>query len=62
MKCCRCKEPAIYDHPAAFCNEHWARWWAGYDKELDPVDPSETNEVIKKGMYEYAIKNLKKEK
>ena len=56
MKCCRCSADATFDSPRPYCDEHWARWWGGYDAE----DPYEGGEEPSRVQYQDALKLAKK--
>lgn len=46
MICCRCKAGATFTSPKDFCDEHWARWWGGFDPELPYEDGDGPNEEM----------------
>lgn len=48
--CCRCEAAATFDSPASFCDEHWARWWGGFDPEF----PFEDGEGPDEELYQQA--------
>lgn len=56
--CCRCPTTklATFTIPRDFCDEHWARWWGGYDPELPYDDGSGPDEE----MYKMAVELLEK--
>jgi len=54
MKCCRCEAEATYDAPEPFCDEHWARWWAGMDPE--DTDPGDMTMEEKEEMYQACLR------
>ena len=35
MKCTKCDNEATYTSPEHYCDEHWARWWGGFDEQND---------------------------
>lgn len=51
VNCCRCDQPATFDSPRDFCDEHWARWFGGFDAEL----PFEGGEPPSDQLYEDAL-------
>lgn len=53
--CCRCNSSVTHDWPRPYCDEHWARWWGGYDRE----DPYKSGPPSKE-MYEDALAVIKK--
>lgn len=51
-KCSRCYLPATFDSPRLYCDEHWARWWGGFD-------PEDRDRPELQVMYEEALETAK---